>query len=269
MPGEREVFEAPLAGARVERERDEVVVVEVAVGHRHRLAAVADHRLQRAGVVLGTEQRDLAADELRVLAGPALAAQQRHLRVDLGDRVVAVDAHAVGVLGVVARRAGEVALRKDAVRPLAAGHPLAEHLVGLLDVRRQLAQRRASAAVRSGCSGRVAISSARRRVRSEGMRSEASAAVGRFGLHWRNGGALGSVFRLRPGSVPPLFGEGVRPRPRQASPRMSVLCWSRSIQPRARLAAVAPRPARARRVGRRSRAALRERRRRDGSASPW
>ena len=138
VPREREVVEATLARARVQRERFEVVVVEVAVGHRHRLAAVADHRPQRARVVLGTEQRDLPADELRVLAGPAQAAQQGHLRVDLADRVVAVDAHAVGLLRVVAGRAGEVALREHAVRSLAAGHPLAEHLVRALDVRGQL-----------------------------------------------------------------------------------------------------------------------------------
>ncbi len=53
----------------VERERAQVVLVEVAVGHAHRLAAVALHHLQRVGVRLGPEQRDLAADQLRVLAG--------------------------------------------------------------------------------------------------------------------------------------------------------------------------------------------------------
>ena len=52
--------------------------------------------------------------------------------------VLAVDAHAVGVARVVARRAGEVAAREDAVRALAPGGAAAEHLVRRLDVRRQL-----------------------------------------------------------------------------------------------------------------------------------
>ena len=138
VAGEREVGEARPAGPRVERERFEVLVVEVAVRHRHRFATVAEHRLERARVVLGTEQRHLPADELRVLAGPALRAQQRHLAVDLALGVVAVGADPVGLLGVVARGTGEVAARKHAVRSLTAGHPPPEHLVGLLDVRGQL-----------------------------------------------------------------------------------------------------------------------------------
>jgi hypothetical protein len=77
VPGEREVREARPARARVERERLEVRVVEVPVGHRHRLAAVADHGLQRGGVVVGRQQRHLAPDELGVLARPAQLAQQR------------------------------------------------------------------------------------------------------------------------------------------------------------------------------------------------
>ena len=126
------------AGGRVEREPLEVVVVEVPVGHAHRLAAVVEHRLQRGRVVVGREQRHLAADQLRVLARPAELAQQRHLRVDLGHRVAPVDAHAVGLARVVTRGAGEVAAREHAVRALAAGRAAAEHLVRRLDVRRQL-----------------------------------------------------------------------------------------------------------------------------------
>ncbi len=133
VTGERDVPEA--AGLDEPRQ---VVVVEVAVGHRHRLAAMAFHCQQRPRVVLGVEQRHLAADELRVLARAAPGAQVGHLPVDLALGVRAVDANPVGLLGVVARRAGQVAAREHAVRALAPGGAPPEHLVGRLDVRGQL-----------------------------------------------------------------------------------------------------------------------------------
>jgi len=86
-----------LAGGRVERQRLEVVVVEVAVGQRHRLAAVVDHRPQRGRVIVGLEQGDLPADQLGVLAGAALGAQVGHLTLHLVHRVRAVGAHTVGL----------------------------------------------------------------------------------------------------------------------------------------------------------------------------
>ncbi len=137
VPRERELPEARGA-VRTDRERDEVVVVEVPVGHRHRLASMAAHGVERGGVVVRGEQRHLAADELRVLAHPAPRPQERHLAVDLRDRVPPVDRDAVGVARVVARSAGEVAAREDAVRALAARGAAAERLVRGLDVVRKL-----------------------------------------------------------------------------------------------------------------------------------
>jgi hypothetical protein len=138
VAGERDVVQARRAGRRVEDEGLEVGVVEVAVGHRHRLAPVALHDQQRPRVVVGRQQRDLAADELGVLARPAALAQERHLAVDLGGGVVAVGADPLRLLAVVARGAREVAAREDAVRALAAGRAAAEHLLRRLDVVREL-----------------------------------------------------------------------------------------------------------------------------------
>ena len=137
MAGKAEALEPRLA-VRAERQPLEVLVVEVPVRHRHRLAPVPAHDRQRRGVVLGRKQRDLAADELGVLPRPAPLAQERHLGVDLADRVRAVDAHAVGVARVVAGRAGQVATREDAVRALAARGPAPEHLPVVLGARGQL-----------------------------------------------------------------------------------------------------------------------------------
>jgi hypothetical protein len=102
--------------------------VEVAVGHRHRRAAVPAHRQQRLGVVVGGQQADLAADQLGVRVGAAAFAQVGHLRVDLADGVPAVDADLVGVGRVVAGGAGQVAPREDAVGALAAHRVPAEAL---------------------------------------------------------------------------------------------------------------------------------------------
>jgi hypothetical protein len=77
------------------REPLEVLVVEIAVSHAHRLAAVAHHRLERGGVSVGSEQRNLAADQLRVLTGAPRPPQVPHLRVDHLERVGSVDPHAV------------------------------------------------------------------------------------------------------------------------------------------------------------------------------
>ena len=126
--GERQPAEPGLPGP-VERQRTEVVGVEVAMGHRHRLAAVGAHRGERSSVVLGVEQRDLAADQLGVRPRAAPRLKQAHLGVDLCDGVASVDPHLVGVLGVVAGRAGEVALREDAVRALAPHRVAAEDLL--------------------------------------------------------------------------------------------------------------------------------------------
>ena len=49
------------------------------------LRRVPEHRCERARVIVRTEERHLAADQLRVLTGPAAVAQQSHLRVHLLD----------------------------------------------------------------------------------------------------------------------------------------------------------------------------------------
>src|SRR5206468_8142322 len=79
-----------------------------------------------------------AADQLRVLAGSAELAKERHLGVHAVNGVLTVDADAVGLAGVIARGAGEVAPGEHTVGPLAAGRPAAEHLTAGLDVRGQL-----------------------------------------------------------------------------------------------------------------------------------
>ena len=99
---------------------------------------MAAHEQKRLRVVVGVEQCDLAADQLGVLARPALLAQVGHLPVDLDQRVRAVDPHPVGLARVVARGAGEVAAREHAVRPLAPGGPPPEALPVVLDVVGQL-----------------------------------------------------------------------------------------------------------------------------------
>lgn len=138
VAGEGQVAEAGPTRARVERQGLEVLVVEVAVRHRHRLAARVDHRLQGGGVVVGREQAHLAADELGGLPGPAFLPQQPHLRPDGAHGVPAVDRDPVGVARVVAGRAGEVAAGEDRVGALASGDPPAEHLARSAHRHRQL-----------------------------------------------------------------------------------------------------------------------------------
>jgi hypothetical protein len=126
----------PPVGA--ERQSPQVLPVEVAVRHAHRLAPVPAHRLQRGGVVVGVEQADLAADQLRERPGAAAGAQVGHLPVDLGDGVGAVHADPVGVTGVVAGAAGKVAAREHAVSALTAQPAPAQQLRRVLDVAGQL-----------------------------------------------------------------------------------------------------------------------------------
>ncbi len=102
----------------VEREAAQIGLVEVAMSHAHRLADVTAHDLQRAGVIVGVQQRHLAADQLRMLTRPTDPAQRRHLRLHLRHGVVAVGAHALRLLGVIARGTREVAPRKHAVGSL-------------------------------------------------------------------------------------------------------------------------------------------------------
>jgi hypothetical protein len=125
--GERQPREARPA-LRVEGEITEVVPVEVTVRHRHRLTPVRTHREQRSRMVLRVQQADLSPDELRVRSGTASLLEQPHLRLDLTQGVNAVDAHLVGILGVVARRAGQVAPREDPVGAFAADRVAAKRL---------------------------------------------------------------------------------------------------------------------------------------------
>jgi hypothetical protein len=132
VPSEGKGGEAgPPVGA--DGDRLEVLVVEVAVGEAHGNPPGGVHRSERGGVVVGGEQGDLTADELRVLAQSPLPEQVGHLPGDLGDGVGAVDGDLVGVGRVVAGLAGEVALGEHAVRTLAAVRPPPEQLRRGLD----------------------------------------------------------------------------------------------------------------------------------------
>ena len=75
VAGEGEPVE-PAPAVRAEHELLEVVVVDVAVGHAHRLAPVLAHDPQGLGVVVGRQQGDLAADQLRVRPGAAPPREQ-------------------------------------------------------------------------------------------------------------------------------------------------------------------------------------------------
>ena len=127
VPGETQGVE-PARTVRGNRQPLQVVVVKIAVGHAHRLAVVALHRQQRRGVILGPEQRHLAPDQLGVLAGAAHLVEVRHLGIDLADGVGAVSADLVGLAGVVARGAGQIAAGEHAVSALAARRTPAEQL---------------------------------------------------------------------------------------------------------------------------------------------
>ncbi len=137
MPGERQPRQ-PRTALLVDREPFQVIGVEVAVGHAHRLPAVPAHRQQRLRMDLRAEQRHLPADELGVRPGSAQPAQHRHLLVDLVDGVCPVHAYPVRVARVIAGRAGEVALREDAMGALAAHRVPAEELARCLDMLGQL-----------------------------------------------------------------------------------------------------------------------------------
>jgi len=127
VPRESQELEPP-PPVRADRQPLQVVIVEVTVGHAHRLASVAPHRLKRGRVALGPQQRHLAADQLGVLAGATHGPQIGHLRVYLGLSVSRVDPDRIGLTGVVARGAGQVAAREHAVRALAPGAAAAEQL---------------------------------------------------------------------------------------------------------------------------------------------
>ena len=149
--------------ARVEREPLEVVVVEVPVGHAHRLAAVVDASpAARPQWSSGASSVTSPPISCAFCPGPRSSRSSAICASISATRVAAVDAHAVGLARVVAGRAGEVAAREHAVRALAAGRAAAEHLGWRLDVRRQLLPAPRQRGLRSGCSGRVRISSSRR-----------------------------------------------------------------------------------------------------------
>jgi len=91
---------------------------------------VRPHHLQRGRVIVRGQQGHLAADQLRVRPGPPLITQQAHLRPDLAEGVSPVDPHLVGVTGVVARSAGQVAPGEHPVGALASHRVPAKQLPG-------------------------------------------------------------------------------------------------------------------------------------------
>jgi hypothetical protein len=101
--GDSEKVEAPPT-VRPQRQSFQVVVIEVAVSHARRLAVVALHHFQRPGVIFGAQQRDLTADQLRMLPRAADAAEVLHLSIDLAQRVLAVRPNSLCLLGVITRR---------------------------------------------------------------------------------------------------------------------------------------------------------------------
>ena len=84
-------------------------------------------------MVIGVEQRDLAADELRMSSWAAQLPEQPHLSRHVFAGMATVDADPVGISGVVAGSARQVAAREDAVCPLAADPVPAQHLAGCSD----------------------------------------------------------------------------------------------------------------------------------------
>jgi len=137
VPGERHPVQAA-PPVRAEYQAVEVVVVEVAVGHAHRLAAVRPHDQQRRCVVVGRQQCHLSADQLGVRARTTQCPQHRHRRLHLLLGVRAVHPHPVGVARVVTRGAGQVAWREHAVGALAAHREAAQRLTGRPHDLRQL-----------------------------------------------------------------------------------------------------------------------------------
>ncbi|WP_199185310.1 hypothetical protein [Cryobacterium sp. Y50] len=117
--GERDLRESGIA-LLVQHDVEQVLVVEISVGHRHRFPAVPAHGQQCRRMVGRGQQADLVADELCVRAGAADTTEVLHLLGDPGDGVVAVDAHLVGIRCVVTRRAGRVAFEEDSVGTLTA-----------------------------------------------------------------------------------------------------------------------------------------------------
>ncbi len=69
MTGEAQQIKAT-ATVGADRQALQVLVVEVAMGHADRLAAVARRRGQRGGVILGVQERGLATDQLACWPGP-------------------------------------------------------------------------------------------------------------------------------------------------------------------------------------------------------
>ena len=104
----------------------------------HRLALVAEHHLESLGVIFWTEKRDLAADQLGVLARTTTLPQIGHLALDLRGRVRTINAHAVRVATVIARLARERTPREDTLGTLATRDPTTDQLRRRLDVLRQL-----------------------------------------------------------------------------------------------------------------------------------
>ena len=125
--GERQRLESWRA-VGPQRETQEVLVVEIAVGHAHRHSAVVAHDVECVGVVLRREQRHLAPDELCVVPAPTLFAQKRHLPFHLRDGMRPIDRHPIRVSRVITGLAGEVARGKHAVSALATGDTAPDQL---------------------------------------------------------------------------------------------------------------------------------------------
>jgi hypothetical protein len=196
----------PWAAVGVQDQRQQVLVVEVTVGHRHRLAPVGAHHGQGRCVVLRIEQAHLPADELGVGAGPAHPPQVLHLPSDLLHRVRSVDPDPVGVGGVVARAAGRIAPREHPVGALAADRAAAQQLVLGLHVLRQRrparVQRRSGLGVhRAGQQFDGAPPRGERRDRGGPVRSHRGtdrAGLGSWGQRsWRHGHRLSASRRAQ------------------------------------------------------------------------
>ena len=120
----------PPATVRPEYQPFQVLLVDIAMSEAHRLPTGGPHRQQRGGMVIGVEQRNLAADELRMSSWAAQPPEQPHLSRHMFAGMATVDADPVGISGVIAGSARQIATREDAVRPLAANSVPAQHLAG-------------------------------------------------------------------------------------------------------------------------------------------
>jgi len=116
--GERHPGQAQ-AALRGTHDRVEVIGVEVPLRHRHRLAPGSAHGQQCRRVRIGVQQGHLPTDQLRLGARTTPYPEQSHLPFHLAPSVVPVDPDLVGVRGVVAGRAGQVAPGKHTVHALA------------------------------------------------------------------------------------------------------------------------------------------------------